>query len=170
MDKYRSHKIVEAAKIKGIEFQQDGSALIGARDAKDNPLAITTHEGYRERFKGDEDNLGYYVRYEDGYESWSPTKAFEEGYTLMRELPKTMLTEEDIEACIAQVRFKKMGEKTTVCQLILKNGFDVIGTSSLVDPANYNQQIGENLAYEKALGEVWMLEGYLLQEKLANES
>ena len=23
----------------------------------------------------------YYVRYEDGYESWSPAKAFEDGYT-----------------------------------------------------------------------------------------
>lgn len=23
----------------------------------------------------------YYVRYDDGYESWSPAKAFEEGYT-----------------------------------------------------------------------------------------
>lgn len=26
-------------------------------------------------------DAGYYVRYEDGYESWSPAKAFEEGYT-----------------------------------------------------------------------------------------
>lgn len=25
----------------------------------------------------------YYVRYDDGYESWSPKKAFEEGYTLV---------------------------------------------------------------------------------------
>lgn len=24
---------------------------------------------------------GYYVRYQDGYESWSPAEAFEEGYT-----------------------------------------------------------------------------------------
>ena len=26
---------------------------------------------------------GYYVRYPDGYESWSPAEAFEEGYTLV---------------------------------------------------------------------------------------
>jgi len=30
---------------------------------------------------GDDPVGGYYVRYEDGYESWSPAKAFEEGYT-----------------------------------------------------------------------------------------
>ena len=28
---------------------------------------------------------GYYVRYPDGYESWSPAEAFEEGYTLVDE-------------------------------------------------------------------------------------
>ena len=28
---------------------------------------------------------GYYVRYPDGYESWSPAEAFEEGYTLVEE-------------------------------------------------------------------------------------
>ena len=26
---------------------------------------------------------GYYLRYEDGYESWSPAKAFEDGYSLI---------------------------------------------------------------------------------------
>jgi hypothetical protein len=27
------------------------------------------------------DDLGYFVVYEDGYQSWSPTEAFEKGYT-----------------------------------------------------------------------------------------
>jgi len=27
--------------------------------------------------------MGYYVVYEDGYESWSPTKEFQEGYELI---------------------------------------------------------------------------------------
>jgi hypothetical protein len=31
---------------------------------------------------------GYYVRYADGYESFSPAQAFEEGYTLMDGQPK----------------------------------------------------------------------------------
>jgi hypothetical protein len=30
---------------------------------------------------GDNPVGGYYVRYENGFESWSPAKAFEEGYT-----------------------------------------------------------------------------------------
>ncbi len=35
---------------------------------------------------------GYYVRYEDGYESFSPAKAFEDGYTRIdREPPKRQI-------------------------------------------------------------------------------
>jgi hypothetical protein len=81
---YKSHKLVRAAKIAAIEFQSDGSARIAqVGSAK----LIPTERGYRERFKGDlhSNDLGYYVVYEDGYESWSPTKAFEEGYTRVEE-------------------------------------------------------------------------------------
>jgi hypothetical protein len=31
--------------------------------------------------EGGEGIFGYYVRYEDGFESWSPKEAFESGYT-----------------------------------------------------------------------------------------
>ena len=31
----------------------------------------------------EENEEGYYVLYNDGYESWSPKKAFEEGYNLI---------------------------------------------------------------------------------------
>lgn len=36
---------------------------------------------YRTKCKATESDLGYYVVYDDGYKSWSPAKAFEEGYT-----------------------------------------------------------------------------------------
>lgn len=79
MPRYRSHKTVWALKIAAIEFRENGSAKIAPQDKGYAPFE--TKPGYRERFKGDEDNTGYYVVYADGYESWSPQKAFEEGYT-----------------------------------------------------------------------------------------
>lgn len=81
LPRYQSHKKVRALKIAAIEFEQDGSAKF-APSNKDFP-AIHTDPGYRERFKAEMhgDDLGYYVVYAGGYESWSPTKAFEEGYT-----------------------------------------------------------------------------------------
>ena len=36
------------------------------------------------RYNGDETD-GYFVKYEDGYESWSPKSTFEKGYELVEE-------------------------------------------------------------------------------------
>lgn len=79
MPRYQSHKKVWALKIAAIEFAENGSAKIAPQDLGYG--TVETKPGYRERFKGDEDNTGDYVVYDDGYESWSPQKAFEEGYT-----------------------------------------------------------------------------------------
>ena len=81
---------------------------------------------------------------------------------------KNKLTLDDVTGAIADKKFSKLGEKTTVCLLTLRNGFEVTGTSSCVDPREYSQEIGERLAYEKAELEVWKLEAYLLQQKRAN--
>lgn len=75
---YKSHKVVTAVKIAAIEFDDEGSARIAA-----NGEVLATGTGFQNRFNGDENDLGYYVAYHDGYESWSPTKAFEDGYHLI---------------------------------------------------------------------------------------
>jgi len=50
--------------------------------------------------------------------------------------------------------------RTTVCQLTLTNGYTVIGTSSCVDPAEFNKAEGEKWAWNDALEEVWPVLGY----------
>lgn len=56
----------------------------------------------------------------------------------------------------------------TICVLILKNGFSVIGESAWASPENFNKEIGEKIAFENARSKIWQLEGYLLKEKLYN--
>lgn len=77
--RYKCHKEVWALKIAAIEIHEDKSATIAPAD--DGFAPFRTEAGWGERFKGDEDDPGYYVVYKDGYKSWSPTKAFEEGYS-----------------------------------------------------------------------------------------
>lgn len=79
---------------------------------------------------------------------------------------KNALTETDIEAAIEHEESHKIGEKTTVVLLRLRNGFEVIGTSGCVDPKNYNHEIGVGYARKRALDKVWELEGYKLQSLL----
>lgn len=77
MPRYQCHKKVWALKIAAIELDASRVAKIAPADR--NFAMITT--GPHFPFKGSEEDLGYLVVYEDGYQSWSPTKAFEDGYT-----------------------------------------------------------------------------------------
>lgn len=54
----------------------------------------------------------------------------------------------------------------TICILTLKNGFTVTGESACVNKANYRQDIGEKLARERAVNQIWPLEGYVLANEM----
>lgn len=58
----------------------------------------------------------------------------------------------------------------TLCVLVLKNGFKVVGDSSSVSLENFDAELGRKIARQKAIDKVWMLEGYLLKEKLHHEA
>ena len=79
MPRYICHKKVHALKIAAIEVNEDKSATISP--VEEGYAPFTTKPGWAEKFEGTEEDPGYYVVYADGYASWSPSKAFEEGYT-----------------------------------------------------------------------------------------
>lgn len=81
MPKYKCHKEVWALEIDAIEVHEDKSATIAPVDSRYAPFK--TEAGWANAFKGSEEDKGYYVVYKDGYKSWSPKKAFEEGYSKM---------------------------------------------------------------------------------------
>lgn len=58
------------------------------------------------------------------------------------------------------------GTTLTVCCLTLKNGFCVTGESAAASPDNFDPEIGRKIARENARDRIWMLEGYLLRERL----
>lgn len=58
----------------------------------------------------------------------------------------------------------------TVCVLTLWNGFKVIGESACADPANFDEQLGKEIAFEKAKNQIWALEGYRLKSFLTPEA
>jgi len=50
----------------------------------------------------------------------------------------------------------------TICVLSLWNGFQVTGQSACADPANYKKDIGDRIAKENAVKEIWPLMGFEL--------
>lgn len=79
MPRYECHKKVWALKIAAIEVHEDKSATIAPSDYGYG--VFKTEPGWADRFHGDESDPGVYVVYQDGFKSWSPTTAFESGYT-----------------------------------------------------------------------------------------
>ena len=79
------------------------------------------------------------------------------------------LTPALIDSKIKEKSFHKLTDVLTVCVLTLQNGFTVTGESACASPANYNQEIGEGIAFTNARDKIWVLEGYLLKEKLYHQ-
>ena len=76
------------------------------------------------------------------------------------------LTPDLIESKIVKEEYHLLTDVLTVCVLTLENGFIVTGESACASPANYNKEIGDRIARDKAKEKIWVLEGYLLKQKL----
>lgn len=76
------------------------------------------------------------------------------------------LTPDLIESKIVKEEYHLLTDVLTVCVLTLENGFTVTGESACASPANYNKEIGDRIARDNAKEKIWILEGYLLKQKL----
>lgn len=74
---------------------------------------------------------------------------------------------ESITSEIDTVEFVKMGKKTTVCLITLTTGFEIVGSSACVNPTDFDEEIGEELAYKDALNKLEELDAFLRQARIA---
>lgn len=89
------------------------------------------------------------------------------------------VTLDDIKANIASEHYINAGNAVgegpfasslgllTLCVLVTKSGFTIVGKSACASPENYNEALGRKIAYEDAVGQLWGFMGYALREKLA---
>ncbi|MEY5098079.1 MAG: hypothetical protein RJA36_798 [Pseudomonadota bacterium] len=75
---FRSIKTVTAAKIVAMGPIGDGSSYTLALEPVDSGAQVVVSAQWVKEKRAEPG--GYFVRYADGYESWSPAEAFEKGY------------------------------------------------------------------------------------------
>ena len=77
------------------------------------------------------------------------------------------LTPSHIDSVIKEIKYHVVpGTSTTICSLVLANGFVVNGESAAASMENFDKQIGEKISFDNARDKIWALEGYLLKQKL----
>jgi hypothetical protein len=87
-------------------------------------------------------------------------------------MSKITVTEQEVKdnmkdvLCRTEVEF---GKPVTYVTVRMKNGFTLRESTTCVDPANYDENVGKQICLEKIEDKVWMLLGYALQDKIANE-
>ena len=111
---------------------------------------------------------GYVLQYPDGYVSWSPKEIFEKAYLPMEvnaelKTDKPSISQKMVQDFIASAETIIMGDKTTVVRAVLRNGFEIVESSSCVSKENYDVELGKKICMKKIEDKVWMLLGFLLQ-------
>ena len=82
-------------------------------------------------------------------------------------LPERKLTKEFLESEIDKTEYNRLGGTITHCTITTKSGFTFTGESACVDPNNFNQEIGEQVAYDNAFEKMWLPYGFWLHKALA---
>lgn len=149
MKQYIGTKLIEAEKA----YRVDGKVVTLAENKV--PCGYKVERGYK-------------VRYADGYESFSPAEVFERAYLplevngkLKTEAPS--ISAEMVERFIDHHKTVTMGGKTTVVRAVLKNGFEIVESSSCVSAENYDEKMGEEICMKRIRNKAWELLGFLLQ-------
>ncbi len=62
--------------------------------------------------------------------------------------------------------FRVTNTTVTICALVLKNGYTVVGKSAAISMGNFDEELGRKIARDDAREQIWALEGYLLKDKL----
>lgn len=78
------------------------------------------------------------------------------------------VTKEDVLANMQDVIVRTVIEFDKPCTYVtvrMKNGFTLRESTTCVDPANYNEEIGKEICLRKIEDKVWFLLGYALQDK-----
>ena len=85
---------------------------------------------------------------------------------------KTRIDKEDIDKILSETKIKvhKYGNKTTVLEAGLPNGFEIVVSYSSDNSNNYNSTTGEKVCMDKLISKIFELERYRLQSELSKKT
>jgi hypothetical protein len=86
-------------------------------------------------------------------------------------MTENSVTIEQVRANMQDVIVRTLQDFEKPCTYVtvrMLNGFTLRESTTCVDPANYDEEIGKQICLEKIEDKIWYLLGYALQDKIAN--
>ena len=81
------------------------------------------------------------------------------------------VTKEQVQENMQDVIVRTLQDFEKPCTYVtvrMKNGFTLRESTTCVDPANYDEELGKQICLKKIEDKIWFLLGYALQDKVAN--
>lgn len=83
---------------------------------------------------------------------------------MFENLPTKVSREEMLDDIIG-TEFHRYSETGTLCVITVTNGFTFTGQSACVDPNEFDEEIGKQMAYNDAVSKMWEPYGFLLKQR-----
>jgi hypothetical protein len=141
-----------------------GVKLVEAELMDSGTFNVLTGRAPREN--EDPGELGYAVFYPDGYIGWCPKATFEAANLPLADLKGDAITEQDVLGFVPineGLKTAKLGNKTAVVQATCRTGFEITETAACVNPENYDQNTGTQIALDKIKDRLFAHLGFVLQ-------
>lgn len=92
---------------------------------------------------------------------FAPKEEFEKNYIEVG--MENTITPKNVDDFIKTVDISTVGTKTTLVRATLVNGFEILESSSCVDPKNYDEKLGSEICLSKIKDKIWAYLGFMLQ-------
>lgn len=79
------------------------------------------------------------------------------------------LSDTDSDPVLAATKLPETLHLLTFCVLVLRNGIKVTGESACVSAANFDAEMGRQIARANAISKMWPLLGFRLADRVARE-
>ncbi len=82
-----------------------------------------------------------------------------------KKLTALRLTPQDIDNAIEYAEyFHVPNTTTTICALVLKNTYVVVGKSAAISMENFDETLGKQIAFDNAREQIWALAGFAIKQ------
>lgn len=79
------------------------------------------------------------------------------------------VTKDFLEGEIADVKYQRLDGTLTHCTITTHDGFTFTGESACIDPTQFDEEIGQQIAYIQAFDKMWMPYGFWLNKTLKHQ-